>query len=83
MKKTVNPENVTKIAFSQNDILQVNVENPAEVTEAVAKVAQHPKGEKIGVKLNDAFTSLLGIPDFKSVFEPHIEEAYAHNGATC
>lgn len=82
MKKTVNPENVTKIAFS-DEILQVNVGNSQEVQKAIAKVAAHPKGEKIGVKLNDAFTSLLDIPAFKSVFEPHIDEAYAHNGATC
>ncbi len=83
MKKTVNPENVAKIAFSQDEILQVNLGNSQEVQEAIEKVAVHPKGEKLGVKLNEAFENLLKMPAFKNAFEPHIEEVYAHNGATC
>lgn len=83
MKKTGNPENVAKIAFSENEVLEVNVENPVEVSNAVAKVAEHPKGTKLGVKLNDAFESLLMIRGFKDAFEPHLDEVYVRHGATC
>ncbi len=83
MKKPENPESVTKIAFSENEVLEINVKNPVEVEKAVAKVAEHPKGQKLGVKLNQAFNELLEIGEFKKVFELHTDEVYAHHGATC